>query len=233
MTAAGPGPSVPAAGSAPAGVRRLGILGGTFDPPHLGHLAVAEEAREVIDLARVLFIPAGRPWQKADRPVTPAELRLAMVERAVEGNPAFLVDRREVERPGPSYTVDTLRELAAAEPAGTELWLIVSTEALASLATWREPEHIMQLARLCVAPRGPEVDAAAAVARFESSLPAAAGRLVALDRPRLAISSTEIRERVRAGRSIRYLVPDAVAELVTRYALYRPDGSDPAPAPDA
>lgn len=217
----------------PSGARRLGILGGTFDPPHLGHLAVAEEAREVLGLEQVLFVPAGRPWQKADRAVTPAEVRLALVERAVAGNPAFVVDRREIDRPGPTYTVDTLVELAAAEAPGTELWLILSAEALAGLATWREPGRVLELARLCVAPRGPERDPAGPVAALLAAFPAAADRLVVLDRPRLAISSTEIRARVGAGRSIRYLVPDAVAELVTRYALYRPGGAVPAPAPDA
>lgn len=223
----------PALDAASPGARRLGILGGTFDPPHLGHLAVAEEAREVLGLERVLFVPAGRPWQKADRAVTPAALRLAMVERAVAGNPAFVVDRREVDRPGPTYTVDTLAELAAIEPAGTELWLILSAEALAGLATWREPGRVLELARLCVAPRGPGLDPAEAVAGLLAAFPAAADRFILLDRPRLAISSTEIRARVGAGRSIRYLVPDAVAELVTRYALYRPAGAVPAPAPDA
>lgn len=230
---AGPGPWRPEPGAAPPGTRRLGILGGTFDPPHLGHLAVAEEARDVLDLERVLFIPAGRPWQKADRAVTPAELRLAMVERAIAGNPAFAIDRREVDRPGPTYTVDTLAELAAEEPPGTELWLVLAAEALAGLATWREPGRVLELARVCAVPRGPELDAAASAAGLVAAFPAAADRIVVLDRPRLAISSTEIRERVAAGRSIRYLVPDAVAELVARYALYRPVGAAAAPAPDA
>jgi nicotinate-nucleotide adenylyltransferase len=213
--------------------RRLGILGGTFDPPHLAHLAVAEEAREALGLERVLFVPAGRPWQKVDRSVTPGPVRLAMVERAIAGNRAFAVDRREIDRPGPTYTADTLAELAAAEPAGTELWLILSAEALAGLATWHEPDRVLALAHLCVAPRGVEHDAGTAAAAFRAAFPAAADRLVALDRPRLGISSTEIRDRVRAGRSIRYLVPDGVAELVTRYALYRPDAAPPAPATDA
>lgn len=204
---------------------RVGILGGTFDPPHLAHLAIAEEAREALDLERVVFVPAGRPWQKADRAVTSGTIRLEMVERAIAGNPSFTVDPCEVDRPGPTYTVDTLADLAAREPAGTELWFILSAEALAGLATWRDPDRIVALAGLCVVPRGgADDDVAAAVrARFP-----AADRLLVLDRPRLDISSTEIRERVRAGRSIRYLVPDGVAELITRYALYRPH---PVPVP--
>ena len=212
----------------------VGILGGTFDPPHLAHLAVAEEAREVLGLRRVLFVPAGRPWQKADRVLTPGPLRLALVERAIAGNPAFVLDAREVERKGPTYTVDTLRELAA-EGANRDPWLILSSEALAGFATWREPEAVLHLARLCVAPRGD--DPAAAVAAFRARFRVPAERLVVLDGPRLAISSTEIRARVQAGRSIRYLVPDAVAALVAEYALYRAaataDGaSAPAPSPN-
>jgi nicotinate-nucleotide adenylyltransferase len=212
-------PPEPAAGSL------LGILGGTFDPPHLAHLAVAEEAREVLGLERVLFVPAGRPWQKAARAVTPGPVRLAMVERAIAGNPAFAVDGREVGRPGPSYTVETLAALVA-EGAGRDPWFILSLEALAGFATWREPERILELARLCVVPRGAEP--AAAVAAFLARFPGAAGRLVALDRPRLDISSTEIRARVREGRSIRYLVPDGVAAMIREYALYL---TDPEPEP--
>lgn len=211
--------------------RRIGILGGTFDPPHVAHLAIAEEAREALDLERVVFVPAGQPWQKADRDVTPGPVRLAMVERAVTGNPSFAVDRSEIDRAGPSYTVDTLAGFAAREPAGTELWLILSAEALAGLVTWRDPERVIALAHLCVVPRGRA--AGGAVAAFWARFPAAAGRLVALDRPRLDISSTEIRERVRAGRSIRYLVPDGVADLVTRYALYRPEPAAAVPPVDA
>lgn len=213
---------------------RLGILGGTFDPPHIGHLAAAEEAREALGLARVLFVPAGDPWQKADHDVTPASIRAAMVELAIAGNPTFAVDRREVERQGPTYTAETLGELVA-DAAATEAteavapaepWFILSAEALAGFHTWREPERILALARLCIVPRDGEPGPA--VAAFLARYPAAAARLAVLDRPRLAVSSTEIRARVRAGRSIRYLVPDAVVALVREYALYR---ADPAPVP--
>jgi nicotinate-nucleotide adenylyltransferase len=207
----------------------VGILGGTFDPPHLAHLAIAEEAREVLGLDRVLFLPAGRPWQKADRAVTSARLRVAMVERAIAGNPAFVLDAREVDRDGPSYTVDTLAELAAARVA-QDPWFILSSEALAGFGTWRDPERILALARLCVVPRGdaPTV----AVEAFRTRFRVADERLAVLDHPRLAISSTEIRARVRAGRSIRYLVPDAVAALVAEYALYVA-GPEPSAPPAA
>jgi nicotinate-nucleotide adenylyltransferase len=210
--------------TATAGAGRIGILGGTFDPPHLAHLAIAEEAREVLGLSRVLFVPAGRPWQKADRAVSPGPVRLAMVERAIAGNPFFVADSREVNRPGPSYTAETVAELAA--ETGSEPWLILSAEALAGFATWRDPERILAFARLCVVPR--EGAPAAALMVFRERYPAAADRMAVLDHPRLAISSTAVRARVRAGRSIRYLVPDAVAALITEYALYE---ADPAPVP--
>lgn len=210
--------------TAPAGAGRVGILGGTFDPPHLAHLAIAEEAREVLGLSRVLFVPAGRPWQKADRAVSPGPVRLAMVERAIAGNPFFVADPREVNRPGPSYTAETVAELAA--ETGSEPWLILSAEALAGFATWRDPERILAFARLCVVPREGAPDAALVV--FRERYPAAADRMAVLDHPRLAISSTAIRARVRAGRSIRYLVPDSVAALITEYALYE---ADPTPVP--
>lgn len=207
----------------PAGAGPIGILGGTFDPPHLAHLAVAEEAREVLGLSQVLFVPAGQPWQKADRTVSPGRLRLAMVERAIAGNPSFAADPREVDRPGPSYTAETIAELAA--ETGSEPWFILSTEALAGLSTWRDPERIVALARLCVVPREDAPDGA--IASFRERFPAGAERITVLDLPRLAISSTQIRARVRAGRSIRYLVPDAVLTMITEYALYVA-----APAPD-
>lgn len=210
--------------TAPSVAGPIGILGGTFDPPHLAHLAIAEEARETLGLSRVLFVPAGQPWQKADRPVSPGRLRLAMVERAIAGNPFFVADPREVDRPGPSLTAETVAELAAEH--GTEPWFILSAEALAGFATWRDPERILALARLCVVPREGAPDAA--VASFRERYPAAAGRIAVLDHPRLAISSTLVRARVRAGRSIRYLVPDGVAALISEYALYL---ADPAPVP--
>jgi nicotinate-nucleotide adenylyltransferase len=195
----------------------------------VAHLAIAEEACDVLRLDRVLFIPAGQPWQKADLAVTPGPRRLAMVERAIAGNPRFVADAREVERPGPSYTVDTLAELAA--EGVLDPWFILSTQALAGFSTWRDPQRILELARLCVVPRGEE--AGDAVAAFRARFAVTAGRIVVLGQPRLAISSTEIRARVRAGRSIRYLVPDGVAELIAEYALYAADPAPDAAPPDA
>jgi nicotinate-nucleotide adenylyltransferase len=199
----------------------IGILGGTFDPPHIGHLAIAEEAREALGLARVLFLPAGDPWQKAGRAVTPAAIRVAMVEAAVAGNPAFAGETCEVERTGPTYTVETLADLATRGVA-RDPWFILSAEALAGFATWRSPERVLGLARLAVVPRGP-ADPGPAVDAFRARFAVSEERLAVLDGPRLDVSSSALRARVRAGRSIRYLVPAAVAALVAEYALYATD----------
>jgi nicotinate-nucleotide adenylyltransferase len=202
---------------------RLGILGGTFDPIHVAHLAIAEEAREALGLEGVLFVPAGRPWQKAGRSVSEPHHRLAMVELGIAGNPAFSVSRVEVDRDGPTYTVDTLATLAAeATAAGRapDLWFILSAEALAGLPTWREPGRMLDLARLAVVPRdgSPDsVDASWITERY----PDRADRVVFLDGPRLRLSASELRARVAAGRSIRYLAPDAVAAYIGDHALYQ------------
>jgi nicotinate-nucleotide adenylyltransferase len=152
-----------------------------------------------------------------------------MVEAAVAGNPLFHVDPREVNRPGPSYTSETLAELGT--ETGAELWFILSAEALEGFSTWRDPEGILALARLCVVPRDGEPDAA--IALFLERFPGAVDRIAVLDNPRLGISSTAVRARVRAGRSIRYLVPDAVAVLIAEYALYVADPAAVAAPADA
>ena len=211
-------PVAPAAG-------RTGILGGTFDPVHLGHLAVAEEAREALGLETVLFIPAAQPPHKPGAAISEARHRVTMVGLAIAGNEAFRLSRIEVDRPGPSWTVVTLEALraeAAAAGRPFEPWLILSVEAVLGLESWREPERLMGLCRLAVAPReGTPEDGRA---WLRSRFPEAAERAVFLDRPRLRISGTEIRARVAAGRSIRYLVPPAVEAYVREYALYGPTG---------
>jgi nicotinate-nucleotide adenylyltransferase len=200
---------------------RLGILGGTFDPIHHGHLAIAEEAREALGLARVLFVPAAEPPHKPDRRIAPAEDRLAMVELAIAGNPAFAVSRIEMDRPGPSYTVETVAALAAeARAVGDEpdLVFIMSGETLRELPTWHEPERLLDLCRLAVVPRGGHVtpDAAWLSAHF----PGREDRVTILPGPLLAVSGSVVRARAAAGRSIRYLVPDAVARHIVDHALY-------------
>ncbi|MCU0484103.1 MAG: nicotinate-nicotinamide nucleotide adenylyltransferase, partial [Chloroflexi bacterium] len=194
--AAGPiaGPVAPVAG-------RVGILGGTFDPVHLGHLAVAEEAREVLGLETVLFIPAGDPPHKPAAAVSDARHRAAMVELAISPNTAFRRSRIEVERPGPSWTVLTLaalRDEAAAAGLPFEPWLILSVEAVLGLEGWREPDRVLAMCRLAVAPRA----GTSANGRdwLAARFPEAAAGAVFLDRPHLGVSGTEIRARVAAGR---------------------------------
>ena len=195
----------------------LGVFGGTFDPIHLAHLAVAESARDAAGLAEVWFIPAGSPPHKRNVSISPAEARLAMVEAAIAGNPAFRASRIELDRPGPSYTVDTLRELRAG--SDRELALIVSAEAFLELPTWHDPAGVLAAAALIVAPRDGYPEASPAF--LDAHLPGVAARVMFLDGPRLRLSASELRARAAAGRSLRYLVPDAVAAFIGDHALYQ------------
>ena len=162
---------------------KVGVLGGTFDPVHLGHLVLAERARDELSLDLVLFVPAGDPWRKSHREITPAEHRLAMLQLAVEGNDAFGVSDLEIRREGPTYTADTLAVLAA-ERLDDEFYFIVGADALADMPNWHEPERIVEHARLAVAPRDVQEANIAALA-----LPAIAGRIVQFTMPPLAVSS--------------------------------------------
>ncbi len=210
---------------APRGRGGLGVFGGTFDPIHLAHLAVAEAARDAVGLEQVLFIPAGVPPHKQGEGVSPAEHRLAMVELAIAGNPAFAASRLELDRDGPSYTVDTLETLCAEQAEvgkSGEVALIVSAEAFLDLPTWRSPERILELATLVVAPRDgyPEADASF----LERHFPGTAARAVFLDGPRLRLSASDLRARAAAGRTLRYLVPDAVVAYIGDHGLYQHQG---------
>ena len=200
----------------------VGVFGGTFDPIHLAHLAVAEEAAETLGLERVLFIPAGIPPHKPGRVITAPDHRLAMVELAIAGNDRFAVDRVELEREGPSYTVDTLEALHGARTGdrpSPELTLILSADAFLDLMTWRQPRRILELARVAVAPR--DGYPAAGPAFLREHLPDLADRATFLDGPRLRLSASVLRERASAGRSLRYLVPDAVAAYIGDHGLYQ------------
>ncbi|MEX0800995.1 MAG: nicotinate-nucleotide adenylyltransferase [Dehalococcoidia bacterium] len=200
-----------------AGVR-LGVLGGTFDPVHRGHLALAAAARDELALDEVLFVPAGRPWRKADSEISSHTDRLEMLRLALAGEDAFAVSTVELEREGPSYTADTLQALHDERP-DAELYFIVGADALADLPNWVRPERILELARLAVARRDDVDDEA--VREAERRLPALATRVVWLSMPVLPVSATEIRERVRRGQPIEELVPAAVAAYIRERGLYR------------
>ena len=200
----------------------VGVFGGTFDPIHVAHLAVAQEAAESLGLERVLFIPAGQPPHKPGLEITSGRHRLAMVELAVAGNERFAASRLELDRAGPSYTVETLEALRASRSAAgtsTDLVLILSAEAFLGLMTWRDPRRVLELARFAIAPRDGYPDAGPSY--LEEHLPDLADRAVFLDGPRMRLSASELRDRAAAGRSLRYLVPDAVAAYIGDHGLYR------------
>ncbi len=190
---------------------RIGVFGGTFDPVHVGHLAIARAALESVPLDRIVFVVAKRsPLKDRDPIASPAD-RIAMLERAIAGETAFSVSRIELEREGPSYTVDTLESLAALG----DLFLILGSDAASDLERWRRPERIVQVATLLVAarPGAPE--------------PQPDGRRVVFDAPKLDISSRELRARASRGRSLRYLVPDAVWRYIDERGLYREKETTP------
>lgn len=205
--------------------RRVGILGGTFDPIHYGHLVVAQQVCEALRLDRVLFIPAALPPHKLDEEIAPAADRAAMVELAIAANPGFAMSAIELQRAGPSYTVDTLAELveeAARQRVARELYFILSSEALAGLGRWHEPERLLRLARLAVVqrPGAPLPD----MAQLGDMLPGGAAsvdRVECVDTVPLANSSSDVRARAISGRSIRYLVPPAVEAYIRDHRLYR------------
>lgn len=198
----------------------VGVMGGAFDPIHVGHLAVAEEAREVLGLERVLFIPTGAPPHR-ETAVVPAEHRLVMAAAAIDANPGFELSRIEVDRPGPSFTLDTLRALAELDRGAgriPDLVLILSAETFHDLPGWHQPREILELARVVVAPRVGH--ATPDRAWLAAQLPGLEDRVTFLDGPRLGVSSTVIRERLAAGRSIRYLVPAPVVAYIGEHGLY-------------
>jgi len=196
---------------------RIGLLGGTFDPPHLGHLLVAQEAVQQLSLSTLLFLVANRPPHKEGESLSSPVIRGELARAAVQGNPAFEVSEVEFEREGPSFTVDTLRYFRSIHP-DARLFFILGADQLADFHEWREPDQILDLATLVgVARDGAEPEGVAA-----PRLPS--GREVkfrTLTVPRVDISASDIRERVASGQSIRYRVPEAVNELIERYRLYR------------
>ncbi|MGB6873803.1 MAG: nicotinate-nucleotide adenylyltransferase [Dehalococcoidia bacterium] len=194
----------------------IGVLGGTFDPIHIGHLVVAEEARIKLGFREVLFVPAGKPWRKLDRNITLAVHRVEMVRRAIADNPHFKLCTLEVERPGPSYTVDTLTMLRKQLGSEASLFFILGRDTLAELPLWKEPKKLVQLCRLVVAPRLGSKD----LKHLETSIPGLLDKVIQLDMPVIGISSAKIRQRVAQGLSVRYLVPAEVEKYITEQKIY-------------
>jgi len=217
-------------GPVPIVAGRVGILGGTFDPIHFGHLAIAEAARQELGCERVVFVPARTPPHRPDRPIAAAGDRAAMVGLAIAANRSFELSRLELDRDGPSYTIDTVRALAA---SSTDLWFILSAEAFAGFLEWREPGRILDSCRLAVLPRdghpAPDLEPVRAALGAD-----AVERIRVVEGPLIRLAATEVRRRAARGLSVRYLVPDAVATYIDEHTLYRSAGSTPALAtPDA
>ncbi|HET9421448.1 MAG TPA: nicotinate-nucleotide adenylyltransferase [Nocardioides sp.] len=193
--------------------RRIGVMGGTFDPIHHGHLVAASEAQAWFGLAEVLFVPTAEPWQKADRDVSPAEHRYLMTVIATAANPGFRVSRVDIDRGGPTYTVDTLRDLRAIHP-DVDLYFITGADALTEIFTWRDADDAFELAHFvgCTRP-GAEMDP-------ETLRAIPHERVTMLEIPALSISSTDCRERQRRGQPIWYLVPDGIVQYIQKHDLY-------------
>ena len=196
----------------------IGVLGGTFDPIHIGHLILAEEVRARLNLAEILFVPAGQPWLKVDSPISPAEHRVEMVRLAIADKPYFKLSTMEIERAGPTYTVDTIAELKAQLGTGDELFFILGWDNLAELPQWWQPSRLIAMCRLVAVPRPdyplPDLKA------LEASIPGLSQRVTLMDKPEIDISASAIRDRVAQGLSIRHLVPEPVDEYIRQHKLY-------------
>lgn len=210
----------PARARAPQGIKvpprrpgrtRLGVMGGTFDPIHHGHLVAASEVAAVFDLDEVVFVPTGQPWQKSGSEVSDAEHRYLMTVVATAANPRFSVSRVDIDRHGPTYTVDTLRDLNELRP-DSDLFFITGADVLSEILSWHGAEDIWDLAHFVGVTRP----------GHELSVPEGAGDVVLLEVPAMAISSTDCRSRVRSGQPVWYLVPDGVVQYIGKYGLYRP-----------
>ena len=199
---------------------RIGIMGGTFDPIHHGHLVAASEVAHRSQLDQVVFVPTGQPWQKADRKVTPAEHRYLMTVVATASNPRFTVSRVDIDREGPTYTIDTLQDLRDFYPE-SELFFITGADALSSIMSWRDWEKMLQMARFVGVTRpGYELT--------DKMLPRESRQGIELvEIPAMAISSTDCRERAAAGRPVWYLVPDGVVQYIAKNNLYRINPDQP------
>ena len=196
----------------------IGVLGGTFDPIHLGHLIVAEATRIQLDLAEVVFMPAGQPWLKANNYISPAEHRVQMVRLAIAAKPYFKLSTMEIERPGPTYTVDTIAELQGQLGAEDKLFFILGWDNLVQLPQWYEPSRLVKMCRLVAVPRVGY--AVPDLKSLEAIVPGLSQATILLDTPQIDINASVIRNRVGQGLSISHLVPEAVDEYIRQHKLY-------------
>ncbi len=200
---------------------KVGVLGGTFDPIHTAHLVMADEVRVRLNLDEILFVPAGEPWLKTAHFISLAEHRVQMVRLAIKGRPHFKLSTVEVERAGPSYTVDTIAELRQQLSIEDDIFFILGWDSVAGLPQWREPARLIEMCYLVAVPRpgysAPDLPA------LESLIPGISERLVIMDKPEIDISSSAVRERVARGLAIRHLVPEAVVRYIKRHKLYLVD----------
>jgi len=196
----------------------IGVLGGTFDPIHNGHIIVAEVTRFWLNFDEVLFVPAGQPWLKEGSSILAAEHRVQMVHLAIANEPCFKLSTVEIDRAGPSYTVDTIAELQAQVGSGDELFFILGWDSLAKLPQWREPSRLIKMCHLVAVSR-PGYPCPA-LNSLEAVIPGLSQRLILLDKPEVDIDATEIRKRVAQGLSIRHLVPEPVDGYIRQHKLY-------------
>src|SRR6266481_3098480 len=205
-----------------ANTRRIGVLGGTFDPVHYGHLVIAEEVYDTLRLAEMVFIPAGQPPHKTHEVVAAAEHRLAMLELAIASNPHFSISRVDLDRPGPSYTVDTLRLLRKQWGEQAAIYFVIGWDSLEELLTWHDAAGVLQQLTHLVAVRRPGYNEAEEYRDWlEDRLPGIKQRLLVVEAPQLDISSTDLRVRVAEGRPIKYQTPESVEQYIVQYGLYK------------
>lgn len=202
-------------------VERVGVLGGTFDPVHYAHLAIAEEVYYALKLTRMVFVPAGQPPHKLSYHVTPAEQRVHMLKEALAANPHFALSLVDVQRTGPSYTVDTLRLLREEWGPRAELYFVIGADSLRDFPGWYDPAGIIAQATIVALMRPGYGETTRFSRELAARLPAIEQRLITLEGPRMEISSTDLRQRVAEGRPIRYQTPEVVEQYILRHGLYR------------
>jgi len=208
---------------------RIGLFGGTFDPPHLGHLILASEAQSQLELDRLLWILTPEPPHKQDQLITPVEDRLAMVQLAIADNPAFELSRVELDRPGPHYTLDTIKLIAEKNP-GADIVPIIGEDSLRDLPTWHEPQQLVYACHWIGVMRRPHDESS--LEELESQIPGISSKVHYVDAPLLEIASREIRNRIAEGKTVRYYLPHPVYEYINQHHLYRSVALGGVPAED-